>query len=185
MMDSGGGQSALFKVLIIADEYERVGKLSSELAERGLDCSVAFNGQLTAEDVAEQALDLVLVAVDGSPDSSGAKYLAQKIEQEKHLPVIALLSMDMLTRLDPGVPIDDFVMEPWDATEVALRVKRALRRANGRDKGELIECDDLLIDLDKCMAGAPAELPGSAFGGGPGPRDCVAGGRVRPTEMTR
>jgi two-component system, OmpR family, alkaline phosphatase synthesis response regulator PhoP len=140
----------LLRVSIIADEHKQVEKLSAELAERGLNCSVASDRETTPEKVAEQAPDLVLVAMNGSPNCSGAEYLARRTERHGHPPVIALLSLETLDSIDPAAPIDDFVIKPWDATEVALRVKRTLRRTNGIGRGESIECGDLVIDLDNC-----------------------------------
>ena len=46
--------------------------------------------------------------------------------------------------------IDDFMISPYDARELVLRVKRLLSRDRNIDSGELIKCDGLLIDLAKC-----------------------------------
>ena len=46
--------------------------------------------------------------------------------------------------------VDDFVAQPWEATEVATRMKQALWRLNKIDSKELIKCGDLVIDLGKC-----------------------------------
>ncbi|UCC61381.1 MAG: response regulator transcription factor [Dehalococcoidia bacterium] len=56
----------------------------------------------------------------------------------------------MIDSLDSAATIDDFVLKPWDATEVMLRVKRTLRRTSGIGRGESISCGDLVIDLDNC-----------------------------------
>jgi len=140
----------MLRVAIIADEPGQVEKLSSQLVESGLNCSFVSGRESVPEQVAAQAPDLVLVAINGSLDCAGADYLARRASQQRHPPVIALLSLDTIDSLDPGAPIDDFVLKPWDATEVALRVRRSLRRTSGIGRGESITCGDLVIDLDNC-----------------------------------
>jgi DNA-binding response OmpR family regulator len=140
----------MLRVAIVADEPRQVDKLSSQLAESGLNCSVVSSSESLPEKVAAQAPDLVLVAINGSLDCVGADYLTQRPNEQGSPPVIALLSLDTIDSLDPAATIDDFVLKPWDATEVALRVRRTLRRTSGIGRGESISCGDLVIDLDNC-----------------------------------
>jgi len=139
----------LLKIFIVAYGKEQVRRLSSELAGKGLVCAIDSQAEKTIENVSEQAPDLVLVAIDGKPNSSEIIHLARNIKEESYLPVIALLSRGALNRLDSDFPADDFVIEPWDATEVAARAKRILEKAKNTTSQELIECDDLTIDLAK------------------------------------
>ena len=140
----------MLRVAIIADEPRQVEKLSSQLAESGLNCSVVSRRDSLPEKVAAQSPDLVLAAINGSLDCVGADYIAKRPSQPESPPVIVLLSLDTIDSLDPAATIDDFVLKPWDATEVALRVKRTLRRTSGIGRGESISCGDLVIDLDNC-----------------------------------
>lgn len=153
----------MFRVLIIADEIEQIKELSSGLGERGFICSVASDRDEAVEEVTERAVDLVLVAMDGSPASSGIRHLARRISEESHLPVIALIPEEALDSLDSAATIDDFVVEPWDATEVVARAKRALWRTNKIDSKELIKCGDLVIDLAKCEVSLSGRLVALTF----------------------
>ena len=139
----------MLKIFIIADGKEQVRRLSSELAGKGLVCAIDSEAEKAIENVGERAPDLVLVAIDGKPNSAEIIHLARNIKEESHLPVIALLSRGALNRLDSDFPADDFVIEPWDATEVAARAKRILEKAKNTTSQELIECGDLTIDLAK------------------------------------
>lgn len=139
----------MFKVFVIADEEELVRRLGSELDSRGFLCSFNSDGRKALESVGERAFDLVLVAIDGTPNSSEIAHLAATIKQENNLPVIALLSREALRRLDSGLTVDDFVVEPWVATEVAARAKRVLGATKNAASKELIKCGDLTIDLAK------------------------------------
>jgi two-component system alkaline phosphatase synthesis response regulator PhoP len=101
--------------------------------------------------------------MDGSPATLGIRGLTQRIKQEKRLPVIALLSKAALGNLDSTLGIDDFVLEPWEATEVAVRAKRVLWRTNNIDSRELIKCGDLVIDLGKCEVSLDGRLVALTF----------------------
>jgi len=138
----------LLKALIVTDEKGRVARLGSELAHTGLLCSIDSYSEKVIEKVNDQAPDVVLVAIDGAATSSEAVRIAQSIKKDSHLPVIALLSREALNRLDSGMVVDDFVVEPWDATEVVARTKRLLTKTE-EPSPEIIECGDLTIDLAK------------------------------------
>ena len=139
----------MFRASIITDGKGQIARLGSELARKGLLCSIDIDGKKTAQKFSGRDLDLVFVAIDGKLDSSEMINLAQGIKQESHLPVIALLSKEALDRLDSGLLVDDFVVEPWDAAEIVLRAKRILKKTESVAKQELIECGDLTIDLAK------------------------------------
>ncbi len=154
----------MFRVFIIADDTEQVRKLGSGLAQRGITCSIAsYDEEEVVEQVTGQSLDLVLIAIDGLPVTSGIWQLPQKIKQERSLPIIALLSREMLGSLDPGAGIDDFVVEPWEPPEVALRVKRILRQTRNIDDEDLIKRGDLVIDAAKCEVSVCGRLATLTF----------------------
>jgi DNA-binding response OmpR family regulator len=139
----------LLRASIITDGKSQTERLGTELTGKGLLCSIDTDGKKTAHKVSERALDLVFVAIDGEPDNPEIINLANSIKQESHLPIIALLSQKALYRLDSGLIVDDFVVEPWDANEIAARAKRILGKAKNGVNHELIKCGDLTIDLAK------------------------------------
>jgi DNA-binding response OmpR family regulator len=153
----------LFKVLIAAHQTEQVRQLSSGLAHKGFSCSIIPDGENAIEQVIEQGPDLVLIAMDGSLASSGMSSLLQRITGERQLPIIALLSKRALDRLDSRLNLDDFVVEPWDATEVAARAKRVLWRNNNVHSEGLIKCGDLVIDVGRCEVSIDGRLAALTF----------------------
>ena len=138
----------MLKALIVTDEKGRVARLGSELARTGLLCSIDSYSEKVIEKVNDQAPDVVLVAIDGAATSSEAMRIAQSIKKYGHLPVIALISREALSRLDSSLAADDFVVEPWDAAEVMARAKRILGKTKDAVERDLIECGDLTIDID-------------------------------------
>jgi len=99
----------------------------------------------------KQAPNLVLIDVDGLSVGSGFRDLCQRIRQERHIPVIVLIPREILDSLSLSTDIDDFVVKPWEATEVTARIKRILARKESIDSEDIIECGDLLVDLAKCQ----------------------------------
>ncbi|MBI4283748.1 MAG: response regulator transcription factor [Chloroflexi bacterium] len=113
----------------------------------GFACLVAPYGEDTVNQVAEQTPALVLLAIDAR---FGIPELSRKLKQEKQLPIIALVDGEMLDIIEATPDIDDFILQPGNVQELALRIKRMLPKTKQRDASELISCDDLVIDLANC-----------------------------------
>jgi len=144
------GKAFLSRLLIIASESEQRNKLSAELAQSGFDCSVAPYNDKTIEQLVRQSFDLVLLNLDEPSTISDTLVLTQKLKQEKHIPIIALVSEEKLDYLVSNVSIDDFVVKPWNTTELIARIKRMLRHKGSAGDDEIINCGDLIIDSAKC-----------------------------------
>lgn len=151
----------LVRLFIIASESEHVRKLSSELAQMGFSCLIAPYSDKTINELIGQSPDLAFLNMDESAIALEAWELSQRIKQELYLPIIALVSREKLDSLDSSISIDDFVVKPWEATEVAARIKRTLMRKGSIDSREIIKCGDLIIDIAKCevsLSGKPIVL---------------------------
>jgi DNA-binding response OmpR family regulator len=142
-------------ILIIAPEDEVGMRLLSSLAQMGFACSIASDGEGAVKRVIEQAPDLVLVAANSHP--AKMRELCQGLRLERQPPIIALASTERLDSLDVEL-IDDFVIEPYDVKELALRIKRLLKRTRSVDTSEVIECGDLVIDLARCEVSVAGRL---------------------------
>jgi Response regulators consisting of a CheY-like receiver domain and a winged-helix DNA-binding domain len=143
------------KILIIANESEQIRKLSSELAQRGFSCLViaseAKQSHKITEHIAEQSPSLVLADMTGSSVGSELWELPQRVKEEKHIPIIALVTKDMLDNLGSNPSIDDFIVNPWDSSEVIARIRRVLKQTNTLDSEDIIKCGDLVMDIPRCQ----------------------------------
>ncbi|OGO01980.1 MAG: hypothetical protein A2Y72_05380 [Chloroflexi bacterium RBG_13_53_26] len=137
-------------MLIVADGSEQVRELSLGLAEKGFLCSIASAEDDSLRDVGTLSADLVVIAVDGAAPGSETRSLPQRLKAQTRLPVVTLLSNESLDVLDSAVDMDDFVMAPWNTTELIARVRRILQRKPDANNKDLIKCGDLTIDLAKC-----------------------------------
>jgi DNA-binding response OmpR family regulator len=140
----------MIRVLIVADGSEQVRELSLGLAEKGFLCSIASAEDDSLRDVGTLSADLVVIAVDGAAPGSETRSLPQRLKAQTRLPVVTLLSNESLDVLDSAVDVDDFVMAPWNTTELIARVRRILQRKPDANNKDLIKCGDLTIDLAKC-----------------------------------
>ena len=138
------------KVLIIANESEPIRKLKTDLTQTGLDCLVIPQNYEVTRQMGGQSPDLLLVDVDEAATGSEIQELAQKIGQERHIPIVALLPREKLNGFDFSASIDDFVVKPWEAIEVMTRIKRVLRQKESTDGQDIIRCGDLVIDSARC-----------------------------------
>lgn len=139
----------MLRLVIIGDETEETTGLCSALVEKGLACSI-----VPAEDAFEKtakfAPGLALLHLKDLAAGLRADGLVRRVKEQWRVPVIALLSYETLHTLEASVPIDDFVVSPWNATEVGLRAERTLTRSSQVHAGRSIKCGDLAIDIDKC-----------------------------------
>jgi two-component system alkaline phosphatase synthesis response regulator PhoP len=135
------------RVFIIANESEQARKLRAELVQSGFDCLIVPYNDEAIEQIAGQSPEVMLLDADGATFDSEAWELAQRIRQEMNISLIALVSREKLNGLDANV--DDFVVKPYEANEVTVRIKRILRQKGDIDSEDIIKCGDLVIDLAK------------------------------------
>lgn len=151
----------MFKLLIIANESGQARELSSELAQRGFDCLIAPHNDEAIEQIAGQSPELMLLDMGEATIGSETWEQAQRIRQERHIPIIALVSREKLNGLDSNTSIDDFVVKPWEANEITARIKRILRQKGSIGSEDIIKCGGLVIDSAKyevSLGGEPIVL---------------------------
>ena len=76
---------------------------------------------------------------------SSAKSFIERCESLK-LPVIALVTPEMLLDFDLKLGVDDFVVSPPDTDEVITRVKLTLHRNRNEDADDVIRAGSLVIN---------------------------------------
>jgi len=148
-------------VFIIANESDQARKLRVELAQKGFDCLIVPHNDGAIEQIAGQSPGVMLLDTDEATTGAEAWEQAQRIRQERQIPLIALVSGEKLNGLNSDTSVDDFVVKPWEANEVTARIKRILRQKESIDSEDIIKCGDLVIDLAKCevsLSGKPIIL---------------------------
>ncbi|UCC18125.1 MAG: response regulator transcription factor [Dehalococcoidales bacterium] len=136
------------------------------LSRQGYNCSLAAYNEDIAEYVSNQSPDLVIAEVTGHQPGAVSREYIQEIKIRTSLPIIALISDEILDDLDVDENVDDFISTPHNAAELALRIKRILKREVVPDDHEAIICGVLVIDLASCevtVEGKKVELTYKEF----------------------
>jgi two-component system OmpR family response regulator len=153
-------KAAAMRVLVIEDEPELLRVLARALREEGYAVDEAADGEeglykSTSWDYDALVLDLML------PRMTGWQVL-ERLRRTKKTPVLILTARDAVTDrvrgLDTGA--DDYLVKPFDLTELFARLRALIRRARGQGH-PAIAVGDVTIDTRTrtvTLAGAPVAL---------------------------
>ena len=141
-----------FTVLIVDDDREIVESIAIFLKSAGYNVLKAYNGIEALDAVMEKEVHLMLLDVM-MPQMNGMETL-MKVRQSKNIPIIMVSAKsednDKILGLTAGA--DDYITKPFNLSELAARVKSALRRYadfGGMEKKQgVITIGGLSIDTD-------------------------------------
>ncbi len=137
-------------LIIIGSTNGNLAGLQMALSRKGYNSSLTSYNEDIAEFISNQSPDVVIAEVNGYRSGNLAREYIQEIKVRTSLPIIALITNEILEDLDVDQNIDDFISTPYNAAELALRIKRILKRDVAPEHHETISCDSLLIDLASC-----------------------------------
>jgi len=126
------------KVLLIDDDRELCGLLSSYLSREGFECSSAYDGQSGLECALNKAFRFDLVILDVMlPLKNGFEVLSALRWANRTLPVIMLTAkgdpVERIVGLEMGA--DDYLSKPFDPRELLARIRSLARRLAAREEG--------------------------------------------------
>ena len=135
------------KVLLVGSETdEQAGTLAS-FQEEGLTVTVLKDPKGLADLSREQPPDVILLYTSSmSPEEQ------RDCVKECHrlrLPVIGLIPEGELGQYNVTLGLDDFLVLPIRAPELAARVRQLLRRSRGAESKNVLRAGDLVMDLDR------------------------------------
>lgn len=142
------------RILILARESTKIKELNMKLNFEGFTCIIAEDANNLVSRTIKQNIDLALIDLDSLPDFSMTEsswIQSQETKPGNQLPVIVLIPRNMLHKIEIANNIDDFVVEPYDLSELVIRINKTLKSTDKSINGdEIIRCGDLLIDTAKC-----------------------------------
>src|SRR5947208_2200361 len=148
------------RVLVVEDEPELLAAVAGALREEGYAVDEAADGEdglfkAMSWDYDAVVLDLMLPGLDGWQ-------LLAKLRQGRATPVLILTARDAMQDrvrgLDTGA--DDYLVKPFDLSELLARVRALIRRAAGQAQPN-IELGEVMIDTRGRLvsrAGQPVTL---------------------------
>ncbi|MFO0881648.1 MAG: response regulator, partial [Gemmataceae bacterium] len=125
------------RVLIIEDERELLRVLGQALREEGYAVDLAedgvdglFKAQTWDYDVV--VLDVMLPGLDGFE-------VLRRLRQERSTPVLLLTARDAVPDRIRGLDVgaDDYVVKPFDLSELLARIRALIRRAAGKASSQM------------------------------------------------
>ncbi len=147
------------RILVLSADASGNRELAAALSRLGYGFTVTAMDELEAA-IAEAPPDLILVDLTGQAVPAAARLL-EKSAQEMPVPKLAVVPRLKLEEMAPDFPANDFVVSPFDARELALRIKRLIRGKEEAEENGFIKAGELAIDLAKAeviIAGCRVEL---------------------------
>jgi DNA-binding response OmpR family regulator len=135
------------RILLVEDE-EKVARF----VERGLKAElyivdIAKDGETALHYAQEFSYDLAILDLN-LPDMSGNDVLRSIRKSGASVPVLILTARDSIPEkvesFERGA--DDYLTKPFSFTELLLRIKALLRRAQAPTRSELLRVDNLVLD---------------------------------------
>jgi len=135
------------KLLIVEDEPALLRTLARALREEGYAVDTAATGDDALRMAIDNDYDAVVLDVM-LPGLDGWQVLA-KIRETKHTPVLMLTARDAtrdrVRGLDGGA--DDYLVKPFDLTELFARLRAVIRRHAGKARPEIM-LGEFRVDLN-------------------------------------
>ncbi len=139
-------QTTAMKLLIVDDEPTILETVENKFRKEGFSTFVADSAEEGMRLFRRVKPDLVILDIM-LPQRSGYDF-CRAIRRDSQTPIIFLSAKadeaDRIKGLEIGA--DDYVVKPFNLTELAARVKAILRRATGEPVKEVIERSNLRID---------------------------------------
>ncbi len=133
------------KTLIISQRDKELERLKTELAGEGYTFFVAPEIE-EAMSFLNQNPKLVIIEIIDLPAIELEQILS--LTENKGVPVIALLPESSLKDYQLILNLDDFIIKPYRGEELRTRIKRLLGRTGETAVKEIIQCGDLVIDIN-------------------------------------
>ena len=142
------------RVLVVDDDKNICELLNIYLKNEGYDVVFAYDGSEAVNKAKQESPDIIVLDVM-MPVINGWE-ACKLIRQFSKVPIIMLTAMDTLENKIQGLNIgaDDYIVKPFEPTEVVARIAAHLRREEGKDQeqekttSQKAEVDNLKIDLD-------------------------------------
>ncbi len=144
----------MYKVLVVDDDRDIINLIRIYLERDDIEVHEANDGLKAAKMLKGGGFDLAVIDIM-LPGMNGLE-LIKSLRKSSDIPVVIISAkagtMDKVFGLEIGA--DDYITKPFDALELAARVKSAIRRYHGlgpeKSAQRLLKTGDLTLDLDSC-----------------------------------
>ncbi len=133
----------MYRILIVEDEVPIAELIEMNLKQAGFVCEYALDGEVAALKIEENPYDLILLDIM-LPKING--YELMEYIEPTGIPVIFISAKESVKDKIKGIKMgaDDYIVKPFDISEVLARVEMVLRRY-GKGSAKLT-FKDIVID---------------------------------------
>ena len=138
----------MFHILVVDDDNNTRKYISAVLEAEGYTASTAANGREALEKIDKEYTDLVVLDVM-MPEMDGYAFTKELREANNNLPVLMVSAKQLPADRHKGflAGSDDYITKPIDETEMLLRIKALLRRAQIANERKIV-IGDVTLDYD-------------------------------------
>lgn len=156
----------MVSVLVVDDDKNTRKYLSAVLETDGYTVRAASNGEEALDLMDKEHIDLVVLDIM-MPKMDGYTFTEELRKANSHLPVLMISAKQLPADRHKGflVGTDDYMTKPIDETEMLLRIKALLRRAQIANERKIV-IGGVTLDYDSLTvtrAGETQELPQKEF----------------------
>jgi DNA-binding response OmpR family regulator len=141
--------SSIMKILLIEDDARVSAFIKKGLEEQGYTVDAAYDGLFGSKLALEALYDLIILDII-LPSRSGIEVCRAIREVNTQVPILMLTALDALDDkvrgLDSGA--DDYVVKPFNFSELLARVRALTRPRSGQPGGSTYRIADLEIDTE-------------------------------------
>ncbi len=134
------------RILVLSNKEDSVAQLRRDVESMGHNTAIEKFDNV-AEAMYTRKPDMILADLTLP---GGIVEVWQQLQYDmgdSHIPIIALVSRDRIREIELLTGINDFVLYPYDARELEMRIKLILRhQPRDTDAGEIIKIGNLIID---------------------------------------
>lgn len=126
------------RIFLVEDDLMLGESLSEILQAQGAEVNWHKNAERVLHYLQISAYDLMILDI-GLPKISGFELLAELREMQQNLPVLILSARDMIQDRVYGLDLgaDDYVLKPFDLSELLARIRVLIRRRDGRAQSKI------------------------------------------------
>jgi two-component system alkaline phosphatase synthesis response regulator PhoP len=138
----------VFKILVISNDTDKGRRIAGELTTHNFACNHILLDETVDEAIADRAPDLLILSFENPTSTASLIDMISELGRERPIPILALMPKDTMQKnREITFMVNDFVIEPCETEEIALRLEKALKETYAVESKDLIRIGNLVIDL--------------------------------------
>ena len=147
----------MIQILVVDDDTKLTRSVCTYLNDSGYEAKGCFSAQAAYDDMYQKRYDLVISDIM-MPDVDGFEFAKTVRGLNQNIPILFMSARDDLPAKKKGfdLGIDDYMVKPVDFSELLMRVRALLRRAN-IEASRKLTVGSLVLDADAMGASINGE----------------------------